>query len=91
MSSLRRGDKGAAVVLIQGILHRLGYEIDEVDGIYGKQTQAAVEEFQTVTEIESDGIVGTNTANALVSEIWALEDPSDDFEFDEESYEDGEV
>ena len=84
MASLKRGDKGPGVILIQGILHRLGYEIDEVDGVFGKQTRAAVEEFQGAIGIEVDGLVGTDTANALVGEVWGLEDPQDSFEFEED-------
>ncbi len=82
MASFERGDKGPGVILVQGILHRLGYEIDEVDGVFGKQTLAAVKEFQENIGIEADGLVGPNTANALVGEVWGLEDPQDSFEFE---------
>ncbi len=94
MATIKRGDKGPAVILVQGILHRLGYEIDEVDGVFGKQTLAAVEEFQGTTGVEADGLVGNNTANALIGEVWGLEDAQDSFEFEEEveySEESGEV
>jgi N-acetylmuramoyl-L-alanine amidase len=86
--TIKRGDKGPGVILIQGILHRLGYEIDEVDGVFGKQTLAAVEEFQEAIGVKVDGLVGVDTANALVGEVWGLEDPEDSFEFDEDDDED---
>ena len=90
IKSLRRGDRGAAVILLQGVLHRLGYDITNIDGIYGGETHAAIESFQSDYEIGADGVFGKNTANNLIAALWDLgEDEgewetSDDMEWDED-------
>jgi len=72
MANISSGDDGAAVLLLQGVLHRLGYDITDVDGIFGGETDDAVRAFQEDMGLGADGVVGEDTANALVSEIWTL-------------------
>ncbi len=50
---------------VQTKLKRWGYYTGNVDGIYGPKTISAVKFFQRRNGLTADGIVGTNTANAL--------------------------
>ena len=63
---LKRGDSGSAVVIIQHQLNTLGAnpQIDE-DGVFGSGTVAAVKDFQTKNNLQSDGIVGPSTSAGL--------------------------
>ena len=69
---LNRGDRGPNVVRIQVILNRIGENypaiprISPVDGIFGPQTQNAVEVFQRSFGLTADGIVGKATWYQLV-------------------------
>jgi len=83
MAILNKGDRGAAVILLQGVLHRLNYAITNVDGIFGGETEEAVREFQTSMGLDVDGKVGEETANAIVSEVWALGYDDNAMSFDE--------
>ena len=47
----------------------LGDDISEVDGVFGKKTEAAVRQFQKEHNIEATGIVCPNTQTAL-DQIW---------------------
>ena len=64
---LRRGCKGSKVIELQTMLTQLGYDIGScgIDGDFGKATMAAVKQFQTDHNLEADGVVGTNTWEAL--------------------------
>jgi peptidoglycan hydrolase-like protein with peptidoglycan-binding domain len=62
--ALRVGSTGAHVTQLQNMLKKAGYNI-VADGIYGKQTEAAVKSFQKKMGITSDGIAGKQTYNAL--------------------------
>ena len=59
--TLRIGKSGDTVVLLQNTLNALGYNCGKADGIFGNKTKIAVEDFQRVTGLVSDGIVGTRT------------------------------
>lgn len=69
---LRLGSRGPNVVRIQVILNRVGENypaiprISPVDGIFGPQTQRAVEAFQRIFSLTPDGIVGKATWYQLV-------------------------
>ena len=71
--TIRRGDKGPYVKLCQEDLIRLGYNVGKTgaDGIFGKNTEAAVKEFQVShkdtdgNQLKADGIVGPKTWGAL--------------------------
>lgn len=61
-------DRGEGVNLIQTRLAVLGFlDHGNVDGIFGKETQAAVKKFQASKGLTADGIVGPNTRLALMS------------------------
>ena len=65
--TLRRGDKGEYVTLLQTKLVTRGYNIGSagVDGVFGRGTEAAVKSFQKDEGLVQDGIVGQKTWAAL--------------------------
>lgn len=62
-------DQGEQVENIQQILIGIGYEIENVDGVYDKQTEAAVTEFQKDNDIKSSGQVDERTAELMEVKI----------------------
>ena len=65
--TLRRGDKGEWVTVLQTKLSTLGYSLGPcgIDGDYGKATQAAVRQFQMDKGLTQDGVCGPKTWEAL--------------------------
>lgn len=61
--SIKRGDRGARVKVVQRLLHL--YQ----DGIFGPQTEEAVKEFQRKKGLTADGIVGVNTWTRLLGYV----------------------
>ncbi len=57
--------RGDDVVELQQRLNQLGFDAGNEDGIFGRATQAAVEEFQRNTGLAVDGRVGPATAHQL--------------------------
>lgn len=66
-SLLKIGSTGSNVIKLQTELDYLGYSVGAADGVYGIKTKAGVIAFQKANSLVADGIVGTNTANALSS------------------------
>jgi Putative peptidoglycan binding domain len=64
--SLRRGDEGNDVVIIQQALVKAGFNI-KTDGKYGSGTEAAVRDFQKRQKVTADGVVGPQTRTLLNS------------------------
>ncbi|AXH70879.1 glycohydrolase [Vibrio phage BONAISHI] len=62
---VKRGSKGLRVRPVQYKLKLLGYKIYNVDGIFGKGTEAAVKHFQSRNDLKPDGIVGGKTLTAI--------------------------
>ena len=62
---VRKGDRGDAVAMIQAHLTLAGYTLGTVDGIAGKRTDKAIEDYQAANGLTIDGIVGINTWNRL--------------------------
>jgi peptidoglycan hydrolase-like protein with peptidoglycan-binding domain len=56
---------GPAVVQLQNVMTELGYYDGPIDGVYGEETAAAVEEMQTALGVTADGIYGAETHTAL--------------------------
>lgn len=72
--TIRRGDKGEEVTLLQTYLYRLGYDIGSwgIDGDFGKDTEKAVKEFQSDHRLTVDGVCGPMTWDALQKAIGQL-------------------
>jgi peptidoglycan hydrolase-like protein with peptidoglycan-binding domain len=56
---------GPAVAELQQVMTSLGYYDGPIDGVYGEETTAAVEEMQTALGVTADGIYGPETHTAL--------------------------
>ncbi len=65
---LRLGSEGEVVEQLQTQLQTLGYFEAEIDGIYNKSTQLAVQAFQRDRNLRADGIAGTDTQRQLASQ-----------------------
>jgi len=64
-ATLKPGDAGTQVEVLQRALKALGYAIGKVDGNYGPATEAAVKTFQQKGGLKADGVVGPATLKAL--------------------------
>jgi peptidoglycan hydrolase-like protein with peptidoglycan-binding domain len=73
-STLRMGSRGVEVARLQQLLLDHGYDPKGVDGIFGKNTDAAVRAFQKAKKLTVDGIVGPQTWTALLDN--ATEQPT---------------
>jgi g-D-glutamyl-meso-diaminopimelate peptidase len=65
MRVLRLGMRGSDVMEIQALLRKIGYNPGTIDGIFGRQTQQAVMQFQRSYGLTADGIIGPNTYRIL--------------------------
>lgn len=63
---LRIGMRGSAVARLQERLGALGFYDGAIDGTFGAETQAAVQEAQRSFDLEDDGVVGADTWAALL-------------------------
>lgn len=66
--TLRFGDEGDDVVLLQVRLMALGYLSGKADGVFGSATGAAVAAFQLRNGLSADGIAGSKTYKKLYSD-----------------------
>jgi len=64
-TTLKPGDQGAAVKLLQRALAHLGYPPGAIDGQYGPSTTQAVSRFQRAQALTADGVLGPDTLRAL--------------------------
>jgi hypothetical protein len=65
-ATLRRGDTGNEVRALQVTLNYRGAGLTD-DGVFGALTEARVREFQQARQLTVDGVVGSNTWDALQS------------------------
>ncbi|WP_219948669.1 peptidoglycan-binding protein [Salinibacterium sp. M195] len=63
--TLRRGDRGVDVRVLQQLLTDLSYDTNGVDGDFGAGTQSAVRRFQSDERLSADGVVGSATWRRL--------------------------
>ena len=63
--TLRKGDQGVEVVMLQEALASLGYLTTASDGIFGTGTATAVRAFQSDNSLDADGIAGRQTQALL--------------------------
>jgi len=69
--TLKLGDKGKQVTILQRALKSLGYSPGTIDGKYGPATQRAVARFQRAAKLATDGILGPKTLAALAQAVSA--------------------
>ncbi|WP_205699325.1 peptidoglycan-binding protein [Conexibacter sp. SYSU D00693] len=62
--ALRSGSKGADVKELQQLLRKAGFKT-AVDGVFGPGTVRAVQRFQRAARLETSGVVGRKTVQAL--------------------------
>ncbi len=67
--TLKSGDNGAQVKLLQSALAQLGYSPGSVDGVYGASTTTALTKFQRAHNLTADGILGPASLAALTSAL----------------------
>ena len=63
--TVRSGADGVAVRGLQRRLIAAGFDVGEIDGHFGAQTEAAVRAFQERSGLDADGIVGPQTWKEL--------------------------
>jgi len=63
--TLRPGDRGEQVAVLQTMLADAGFDPGPVDGIYGPLTQGAVRRAQGTLALKVDGLAGRSTQEAL--------------------------
>ena len=64
--TLRRGDRGSAVVELQKLLKEHDcFDFDQFTGYFGESTEAGVRKFQTLNGLKVDGIAGPDTVALL--------------------------
>ena len=68
LPTVRKGDSGNAVKILQAFLVAYEYSIgiSGIDGDFGFDTESAVRQFQKNSKIEVDGIVGKDTWSELL-------------------------
>ena len=64
--TLRKGDRNDYVLNWQKFLNLNGFFCGTEDGIFGKNTEAAVKEYQLSKGLVPDGIIGPKTWNAVM-------------------------
>ena len=62
--TLREGAHGHDVLVLQQALQKAGYKIKNADGVFGKDTERAVAEFQRDNKIKITGVVTNATWRA---------------------------
>ena len=77
--TLREGSHGHEVLVLQQALQNAGYTIKKVNGIFDKDTERAVAEFQRDSKIKITGVVNNATWRALkdapASRPWGVDVP----------------
>ncbi len=74
--TLKKGDRGSAVVDLQTALKKKGYFTGTITGIFGSETKDAVARFQRSVGLDGDGVAGNYTLSAL----YTLLNPPDDMD-----------
>ena len=56
LADVRRGDRGEEVYELQELLFRLGWLFEEPDGIFGRNTESAVKQYQRYVGLPQSGV-----------------------------------
>jgi hypothetical protein len=62
---LQEGMAGGIVKMLQELIEGMGYDVGEIDGMFGPQTKAAVQQLQRDHGLDPDGIAGPLTMQAI--------------------------
>jgi tyrosinase len=68
MDTIRRGSRGTLVRRWQEFLRDRGFDPNGVDGIFGRGTRSATQDFQRHHGLSADGVVGQNTWNKAIEQ-----------------------
>lgn len=63
---LQLGSTGSAVADVQQFLAQAGFYDGAIDGKFGPESKAAVEQFQRQNSLIADGVVGHQTWSAMI-------------------------
>ena len=67
---IKRGDSGYSVKHLQEMLYAANLlDLEDIDSKFGKNTEAAVKQFQKEAGLKQDGRVGYNTWSALYHKL----------------------
>lgn len=69
LAALRRGDKGEDVRSLQQMLFETGWLFEEPDGIFGRNTESAVKDYERYAGLPADGVADDRMLEAL-AESW---------------------
>ena len=78
VSTLKKGSKGDAVLILQENLNALGFDCGKPDGKYGSVTVGAVSRFQTKYGLKVDGIAGEQTQAAIAAALKPADTPKEE-------------
>lgn len=68
LKSVRRGDNGTDVSLLQSLLAAHGLTVGTIDGKFGAKTENALITYQKAVGLVADGVCGANTWTALMEQ-----------------------
>lgn len=68
LPTLRKGDMGTPVQVLQWLLNERGHDAGTADGIFGAKTLTAVKAFQAENGLTADGAVGAKTWTRLMAQ-----------------------
>ncbi len=66
-ASFEYGDDGQEVLAMQKRLAELQYNVGDLDGIFGEDTEKAIKKYQADKQLDVDGIVGEATYKSLMN------------------------
>ncbi len=66
-ASFEYGDDGQEVLDMQKRLSELHYNVGDLDGIFGEDTERAIKKYQSDKKLDVDGIVGEETYKSLMN------------------------
>lgn len=76
--TMRQGDRGSAVRLLQERLTELGFYKGTITGSFGGLTKEAVRLFQRAHDLSSDGIAGPRTLEKIAAEMGEAQENDSD-------------
>lgn len=66
MRVLKIGDTGTDVMEIKALFRKMGYDIRELNSVFGKNLEDEIKRFQKSNSLSADGILGPKTYHALM-------------------------